>query len=132
MKLRKSKRKIFQPIALIVDFIRLESSSGIILFMAAICAMLLANSPWQSVYHAIVNTALSGQLQLGGAWHYHISLISTTNEALMAVFFLLVGLEIKREIYVGELNSFAKVVLPGVAALGGMVVPALIYGAGYF
>lgn len=118
-----NKRK-FSPFTIVAEFIRLESSSGIILFMAAILAVVLANTTLYPFYQILVHASLEWRI---GHWHYHTSLLSVTNEALMAIFFLLVGLEVKREMLVGELNSKSKVILPGFAALGGMIVPSFIY-----
>lgn len=124
MKRFKSRKRLLHPLILIADFIRLESSSGIILFVAAVIAMILANSHYSDMYYQLVHMAFNWQL---GQWKYHTSLLTTTNEALMAIFFLLVGLEVKREVCIGELNSVSKIILPGVAALGGMIVPAIVY-----
>ncbi len=122
----KSHKNLLNPLVLLTEFIRLEASSGVILFAAAVLAMVLANTPISNKYFYIVNVSYYWHL---GDWNYHTSLLSTTNEALMAIFFLLVGLEIKREFYLGELNSLGKITLPAIAALGGMVVPAAIFAA---
>jgi len=119
-------KKILRPLFLLLDFIRLESSSGVFLFIAAILALIMANSPLQDKYLQIVHATIAPQL---GEITNHITLFTITNDLLMAIFFLLVGLEIKREIILGELNSLAKISLPAIAALGGMIVPALIYVA---
>lgn len=99
------------------DFIRLEAASGIILLAMSLLALMLANSPLRAAYHEIFETMIVAQK----------SLRFCINEGLMAVFFFLVGLEIKREVLLGELNSKAKIALPAIAALGGMLFPALIY-----
>src|SRR5262245_2621446 len=109
-----------RPLSLIADFLRLESAAGLLLMAAAGLALALANSPAAPVYHAV----LSAKIGLPGA---SLSLLHWINDGLMAIFFLLVGLEIKRELLVGELSSVQRATLPGIAALGGMVVPALIY-----
>ena len=106
------------------DFIRLESASGILLLAAAIIAMLVANSPLADLYSALLDTTVAFQI---GALSIDKPLLLWVNDGLMAVFFFLVGLEIKREIMEGELSSFSQVVLPGMGALGGMAVPAAIY-----
>lgn len=98
------------------DFLQLEAASGMALFCAALVAIFLVNSPWRDVYLKVLHTPL-----------LHSSLIFWVNEGLMAIFFLLVGLELKREFFEGELSGISKIVLPGSAALGGMLVPALIY-----
>jgi len=112
------------PLSTIRSFLRLESAGGIILALATLLALALANSPVLTFYHALL--ALPLGLQLGG-----LGLSQTVhhwiNDGLMAVFFLLVGLEIKRETLQGELSSLRRAALPGLAAVGGMVVPALVY-----
>ncbi len=122
-RLKETSRRSVQFIA---QFMRLESSSGILLFIAAVLALLIANSPLRHAYFDLLYRM--HHLQLGHL-HYEFSLIFWINDLLMAVFFLVVALEIKREIYLGELNSLRKVGLPAIAALGGMVVPALIFYA---
>jgi NhaA family Na+:H+ antiporter len=106
------------------DFANKQSSGGIILIIAAAVALVWANSPWGESYIALWHTKLSV-----GVGDFSISkdLTHWINDGLMAVFFLVVGLEIKREVLVGELSSARNAVLPVVAALGGAVVPALIY-----
>ncbi|HSG58235.1 MAG TPA: Na+/H+ antiporter NhaA [Woeseiaceae bacterium] len=106
------------------DFIRLESSAGILLLASAIVAMFVANSPVAHGYEALLNTPVAVQV---GALAINKPLLLWINDGLMALFFLLVGLEIKREFLEGELSSAAQVVLPGMGALGGMIVPAAIY-----
>ena len=107
-------------------FARTESSGGIVLIACAVIAIAWANSPWAESYHHLWETELSvrwGSQALTYSLHHWI------NDGLMAVFFFLVGLEIKREFLVGELASARRAALPIAAALGGMVVPALIYTA---
>ncbi len=106
------------------DFMRLESAGGILLLFSAILAMLVANSPLSGLYGALLDTTVSVQV---GALAINKPLLLWVNDGLMAVFFFLIGLEIKREIMEGELSSFSQVVLPGIGALGGMIVPAAIY-----
>lgn len=111
-------------ISYIRRFIQLESAGGILLFATAILALILDNSPFSGIYESILNMNVSfhiGQIGLSKP------LILWINEGLMAIFFLSVGLEIKRELVVGELNSISKVSLPIIAAIGGMALPALIY-----
>jgi NhaA family Na+:H+ antiporter len=106
------------------EFLKLESASGIILVMAAIVAMVLANSPLVSYYNMLIEMPVEvrvGPLQLAKP------LLLWINDGLMAIFFFLVGLELKRELLEGELKQVGNVVLPAIAALGGMVVPAFIY-----
>ncbi len=106
------------------DFIRTESSSGIVLILAALLAFAWANSPWASSYFGILDTTAGVQF---GDFVLEKPLLLWVNDLLMALFFFLVGLEIKRELIVGELKSRRKAVLPIAGALGGMVVPALIF-----
>jgi Na+:H+ antiporter, NhaA family len=108
------------------EFIRTESSSGVVLIGAALIAFAWANSPWAGQYFAILEIPVG----IGfGAWSLEKGLLLWVNDLLMAVFFFLVGLEIKRECLVGELAGWRRASLPAVGALGGMVVPALIYVA---
>lgn len=106
------------------EFIKLESSSSLILFVAAVIALLAANSNWQALYYDLFNYPLLLGL---GHFKFSTSLLHLINEGLMTIFFLLVSLEVKRELLVGELNSRAKALLPVIAAIGGMVAPALIF-----
>jgi NhaA family Na+:H+ antiporter len=98
------------------EFLASESAGGIILMAAAAAALVLANSGLSALYFSALETRLAG-----------LSVLHWINDALMAVFFLLVGLEIKREFAGGQLATWPQRVLPGVAAAGGMAVPALIY-----
>ncbi len=100
------------------DFFQSEKSSGILLIGCTILSLFLANSAWGAAYHHLWETRIGPY-----------SLEFWINDGLMAVFFLLVGLEIEREIYVGELSSPKQAILPIVAALGGMLVPAAIHFA---
>lgn len=92
--------------------------------LAAVLAMLVANSPLADLYGALLGTTVAVQI---GALIVSKPLLLWVNDGLMAVFFFLIGLEIKREIVEGELSSFSQVVLPGMGALGGMVLPAALY-----
>jgi len=108
----------------VTEFLRLESSGGVILVGTALIAMLLVNSPFAGYYFALLETPLSirvGQLELAKP------LLLWINDGLMAVFFFLVGLELKREVLEGELSEPSQIFLPGLAAFGGIVVPAAIY-----
>jgi Na+:H+ antiporter, NhaA family len=108
------------------DFIRTESSSGVVLIGAALIAFAWANSPWAEHYFALLDIPVG----IGfGAWSLEKALLLWVNDLLMAVFFFLVGLEIKRECIVGELAGWQRASLPVAGALGGMIVPALIYVA---
>ena len=103
---------------------QLESASGLLLLVAAVLAMLVANSPFAYLYDALLDTTVAVHV---GALSISKPLLLWVNDGLMAVFFFLVGLEIKREVMEGELSSLSQVVLPGMGALGGMAVPAAIY-----
>lgn len=106
------------------EFIHNQTSSGIVLMVATIIALVLANSSYAHSYHHFIETTFSigfGDFVLEKSLHHWI------NDGLMALFFFLVGLEIKREILVGELSSIRNAILPILAAIGGMVVPALLY-----
>ena len=106
------------------DFANKQSSGGILLIIAAAVALIWANSPWGESYAALWHTKLTVGV---GGFSITKDLTHWINDALMAVFFLVVGLEIKREVLVGELSSARNAVLPVAAALGGVTVPALIY-----
>ncbi|MBK1842469.1 Na+/H+ antiporter NhaA [Azospirillum sp. YIM B02556] len=108
----------------LATFLKTESASGVVLMVAAVLALLWANSPAAPLYDTILATKVA--VTAGGAG-LNKPLILWINDGLMAIFFLLVGLEIKREVLEGELSSPAKAMLPGIAALGGMAVPALVY-----
>jgi NhaA family Na+:H+ antiporter len=102
----------------------LESASGLLLMGAAVLALLLDNSPLAWLYDGLLEVPMSVRI---GALKLDKPLLLWINDGLMAVFFLLVGLEIKREILKGELSSPAKAALPALAAVGGMVAPALVF-----
>jgi NhaA family Na+:H+ antiporter len=107
-------------------FFQLESASGILLLLAAILAMLMANSPLDAFYNALMDVPLAvrvADLEIAKP------LLLWINDGLMAVFFFMVGLELKRELLQGHLRSPSQIVLPGIAAAGGMVIPALVYVA---
>jgi len=106
------------------DFIKLESAGGILLLAAAVIAILVANSPLAALYDSLLGTTVAIQV---GALSINKPLLLWINDGLMAVFFLLIGLEIKREVMEGELSSLSQIILPGMGALGGMIVPAAIY-----
>ena len=108
------------------EFVHTESSGGIVLLIAAVIALVWANSPLAESYHDVWGTYLSIGV---GDWSFKLSAHHFINDALMAVFFFLVGLEIKREMLVGELASARAAALPIAGAAGGAIVPALIYFA---
>ncbi|MEV9616847.1 Na+/H+ antiporter NhaA [Aliarcobacter butzleri] len=109
---------------LIKDFISKETLSGLILFVVTVLAVTIANSSFGSYYFELFSTQLGitfGQLNAS------MSLLHWINDVLMAIFFLVVGLEIKREMLIGELSSVKKASFPIIAAIGGMIVPAILY-----
>jgi len=108
------------------EFIHRETTSGLLLMCAALVALLLANGPFAAVYHRVIELPLGVGL---GEWTLEKSLHQWVNDGLMAFFFFVVGMELKREMLVGELADLRQAVLPIVAAVGGMVVPALIFYA---
>ena len=108
------------------EFIHQESFAGILLIAAMVLAMVMANSALDGIYDWILHLTVAVQV---GALEIHKPLVMWINDGLMAVFFLLVGLEVKREVLDGQLSSVSQVALPGFAALGGIVVPALIFAA---
>ena len=107
-------------------FVALESAGGILLAIAAAAALVFANSPLAFLYDAFFDTPVEVR---AGALQIAKPLLLWINDGLMAVFFFLIGLEIKREVLEGELSDPRQVVLPAVAAVGGMAVPAAIYAA---
>jgi NhaA family Na+:H+ antiporter len=114
------------PINAIREFLKFEAAGGIILVIAAILALILANSPLAWLYNDVLGTYVEvriGELQI------EKPLLLWINDGMMAVFFFLVGLEIKREVMEGELSSMSKASLPIIGAIGGMAVPALVYVA---
>jgi NhaA family Na+:H+ antiporter len=114
-------QRILSPFA---RFFRLESAGGIVLIACTLVAVAWANSPWADAYHHLWETKLGVSL---GPWAVSHTVHHWINDGLMAVFFFLVGLEIKREGSIGELASVRRAALPAAAAVGGMVVPALLY-----
>ena len=112
------------PFASFREFFKLESTAGLILFVAAVLAMVLKNSPLAAWYSDLLTLPIqirAGDLDLNKP------LVLWVNDGLMAVFFLLVSLEIKREILIGHLSRPSDLILPGAAAIGGMILPAAIY-----
>ncbi|BDB64380.1 Na(+)/H(+) antiporter NhaA [Helicobacter cinaedi] len=106
------------------NFIRAESFSGIFLFFCAVSAMIVANSPLADVYKHFWEQPFG--FSFAGRF-YGFSIHDWINDVLMSVFFLMVGLEIKRELLFGDLSGFAKAAFPVIGAIGGMVVPGVIY-----
>ena len=116
--------KPIRALEAIQEFLKLESASGIILVGAAVLALIISNSPLSSLYDLFLDTPVEIRI---GALHLAKPLLLWINDGLMAIFFLLIGLEVKREILDGQLSSISQVALPGIAAIGGMAIPALIY-----
>lgn len=114
-------RRVLKPLQ---SFLEQEAASGVLLLLATIVALLWANSPWRASYEDLWHTVLRVRV---GPWAIAEDLRQWVNDALMALFFLVVGLEIKREVLTGELRDARAAALPAIAALGGMVVPALLY-----
>jgi NhaA family Na+:H+ antiporter len=118
-------RTVVQPLQRVLQH---EAAGGVVMLAAAAVALLWANSPWSDSYAELWATPL--RVELGDLIHLdHLSLQTWVNDALMAVFFLLVGVEIKREVVHGDLRDLRSVTLPVIAALGGMVGPALVFVA---
>ncbi len=109
---------------IIEEFIERESSSGILLIFATVFALFLSNSFLAPLYQSFLYIPVEIHI---GALHLDKSLYLWVNDGLMAIFFLLIGLEVKRELIEGHLSSVKQAILPGIAALGGMIVPALVY-----
>ncbi|WP_156410516.1 Na+/H+ antiporter NhaA [Bosea sp. Root381] len=105
-----------RPFSTLREFLRHETAGGLVLMGVALTAIIIANSPLSPAYFAALETYIGP-----------LSLRHWINDALMAIFFLLVGLEIKREVLDGQLSTWSRRALPGIAALGGMVVPGLIF-----
>ena len=124
MKQNQNKTPIEKLTYPIQEFLHQEASGGILLIIATVIALAWANSPFAESYHHLWHTYLS--MDLGGIGLKY-SLHHWINDGLMVIFFFVVGLEIKRELLVGELSSVKKAALPIAAALGGMIFPALIY-----
>jgi len=108
------------------EFIHRQTTSGLLLMLTAIIALLLANGPLAYLYHQLQHLEIGIRI---GSWSLENNLHHWINDGLMALFFFVVGLELKREIMVGELANPRQAALPIIAAVGGMVVPALIYYA---
>ena len=106
------------------EFLQLETAGGVLLIACVVIAMVTANSPLAGVYASLLDMTVAVQV---GALIISKPLLLWVNDGLMAVFFFLIGLEIKREVMEGELSSTSQVILPGMGALGGMLVPAAIY-----
>jgi NhaA family Na+:H+ antiporter len=118
-------RFLAHPRSMLESFIHSETSGAILLFGATVVALLWANSPWSASYFAL----WKHPLKIGFRPLFSMDLHHWIDDGLMALFFLVVGLEIKREVVKGELSSLRQAALPIVAAFGGMILPALLYSA---
>jgi len=112
------------PLAAVRDFLKWESAGSVVLLAAALLAMVLSNSPAAGLYESLLHLPFGVTLGPVGLTK---PLLLWINDGLMAIFFFLVGLEIKREVLEGELSNLSQLALPGLAAVGGMVAPALIF-----
>ncbi len=108
----------------IKNFFSREEKSGILLLLFAMLALIIVNSPLQSLYFEIKNTYIPINI---GDFSFTKNVSHWVNDGLMAIFFFVIGLELKREILEGELSSFDRMVLPAIAAIGGMLAPAVVY-----
>jgi NhaA family Na+:H+ antiporter len=114
-------RRFVRPVA---RFTEIEAASGVVLLAAAVAAIVWANSGWSDVYFRILETPLTVEL---GGFHLEETVLHLINDGLMAIFFFVVGLEIKRQLVLGDLRDPRAAALPVLAALGGMILPATIY-----
>lgn len=105
-------------------FLQLESASGILLLTFAMFAMLFANTPLKDLYFDFLSMPVSIQI---GLFSIYKPLLMWVNDGFMAVFFVLIGLEVKREMMVGAISSYQRAIFPAIGALGGMIVPALVF-----
>lgn len=110
---------------LVGDFLKKESSSGLILMFVTIIALIFSNTFLSQFYTTFLHTKI--EFRVGDFLEISKPLILWVNDGLMAIFFLMIGLEIKRELILGHLSSFSNVIFPLIAAIGGMLVPALIF-----
>ena len=106
------------------QFLEADASGGVLLILCTFAALLWANSPFQDAYEHLLHSEIAIQV---GSFHFEMHLLHWVNDVLMAVFFFVVGLEIKREIIAGELSSFKKAIFPALGAIGGMIVPAALF-----
>jgi len=108
----------------IKDLLKRDSSSGILLIIVTLLALFLQNSPFSSLYTNFLHTPVEIRF---GALHIAKPLLLWVNDGLMAIFFFVIGLEVKREVMEGHLSSLSQITLPGIAAIGGMIIPALVF-----
>ena len=110
---------------LVGNFLKKESSSGIILIFVTIIALIFSNTFLSDFYNTFLQTQI--EFKVGSSFEISKPLILWVNDGLMAIFFFLIGLELKRELLIGEINTFKKATFPLVAALGGVLIPVLLY-----
>ena len=122
----RSNHRLARAVQPVVRFLHVEAASAIVLLVATAAALVWANSRWQDGYEAFWSTTVRIEV---GSYVFDEDLVHVVNDALMALFFFVVGMEIKRELVVGDLRDRRVVALPAFAALGGMLFPALIYAA---
>lgn len=108
----------------LTGLLKKESSGGILLMIAAVIAIILANSPLEHIYNLLLSTSVEIRI---GNFEIVKPLLLWINDGLMAIFFFFIGLELKRELVEGELSDYRNIVLPGVGAVGGMLLPAAVY-----
>jgi len=106
------------------DFLKLEAAGGLVLVLASVLALVVANSPWSWFHQALIDMPVEVRV---GTFVIAKPLLLWINDGLMAVFFLLIGLELKRELFEGEIADFRQAMLPAFGALGGMILQALIF-----
>ena len=121
---QKAKKNQVTKISPFADFFQRESTSSLLILLAAILGLLVANSNLSQTYFSILETEIFIKI---GLFQFNMDIQHLINDALMTIFFLLVGLEINRELSTGHLAGFKKAIVPFLAALGGMLIPALIY-----
>jgi NhaA family Na+:H+ antiporter len=117
-------QQIRPSVTLFERFLHSQSAGSLVLLLATIAAVVWANSPWSDLYYTISHIDIGTYV---GGRPYHLSLSHWVKDGLMTIFFFVVGLEIKREILIGELSTLRKALLPVMAALGGAIFPALLY-----
>ncbi len=108
----------------VVRFLHIEAASGFVLLLATVVAVAMANSPWSGAFLGFWETPIRFEV---GDFHLHHSLKHWINDGLMAIFFFVIGMEVKRELVLGELREFRRAALPVAAAVGGMIIPAAVY-----
>jgi NhaA family Na+:H+ antiporter len=116
-----SDRRPTTPISEFARFLRTETVGGVVLLVAAAVALAWANSPWSDAYHAVRETVVGP-----AALHLDLTVAQWATDGVLALFFFVVGLELKRELVIGELSTRSQAMLPVAAAFGGMLVPALL------